>query len=299
MTHLLLERGVRRKLPDLRHGTTQKVTIEHPDNKLYIRTGLYEDGDLGEIFLDMNKQGALLQAFTHSFAKVVSIDLQYGAPLDLFVDHFAGYSFKPSGPVNGHNRIRETSSPLDATFRHLGIIHLGRMDLVNPVGERKLEDDAGPRSVALQLLKPFSNKRGERKRLPDRRACGRQKLSIAGQKFYLETGHYGDRTTDPLGEIFITMHKEGDDLRAMMNAFGIAVSFGLQYGVPLDEFVDAFAGARFEPAGKVEGHDQILYAQSYFDCVFRILGLAFLEGRGDLASPAAPEEPAAAGNEPH
>src|SRR6202167_5358482 len=116
-------------------------------------------------------------------------------------------------------------------------------------------------------------------RMPDRRKGYTQKAVVGGHKIYLRTGEYDD---GKLGEIFIDMHKEGAALRSLLNNFAIAVSLGLQYGVPLDEYVDAFTFTRFEPAGPVQGNDSIKYATSILDYVFRELAVSYLE-RFDLA----------------
>jgi ribonucleoside-diphosphate reductase alpha chain len=105
-----------------------------------------------------------------------------------------------------------------------------------------------------------------------------QKANIGGHKVYLRTGNYEDGI---LGEIFIDMHKEGAAYRSLMNCFSIAISLGLQYGVPLEEFVDAFTFTRFEPNGVVSGHDNIKMTTSVIDYVFRDLALRYL-GRTDL-----------------
>ena len=119
-----------------------------------------------------------------------------------------------------------------------------------------------------------------RQRLPDRRKGYIQKASISGHKVYLHTGEYDD---GELGEIFIDMHKEGAAFRSLMNNFAIATSIGLQYGVPLEEFVEAFVFTRFDPAGLVTGNDSIRSATSILDYVFRELGVSYL-GRQDLAN---------------
>jgi len=119
----------------------------------------------------------------------------------------------------------------------------------------------------------------QRRRLPDRRKGYIQKSSVGGHKVYLHTGEYDDGA---LGEIFIDMHKEGAAFRSLMNNFAIATSIGLQYGVPLEEFVDAFVFTRFEPAGEVKGNDSIRHATSILDYVFRELAVSYLD-RGDLA----------------
>ena len=121
--------------------------------------------------------------------------------------------------------------------------------------------------------------RSHRERLPQRRKGYTQKANVGGHKVYLRTGEYAD---GQLGEIFIDMHKEGAGFRAMMNNFAIAVSVGLQYGVPLEEFVDAFTFTRFEPAGMVQGNEAIKQATSILDYVFRELAVSYLD-RTDLA----------------
>ncbi|MCC0078358.1 MAG: vitamin B12-dependent ribonucleotide reductase, partial [Rhodobacter sp.] len=118
-----------------------------------------------------------------------------------------------------------------------------------------------------------------REKLPERRKGYTQKAIVGGHKVYLRTGEYGDGR---LGEIFIDMHKEGAGFRAMMNNFAIAVSVGLQYGVPLEEFVDAFTFTRFEPAGMVQGNEAIKNATSILDYIFRELAISYLD-RTDLA----------------
>ena len=119
----------------------------------------------------------------------------------------------------------------------------------------------------------------ERERLPHRRKSYTQKAIVGGHKVYLHTGEYEDGR---LGEIFIDMHKEGAAFRSLMNNFAIAISVGLQYGVPLEEFVEAFTFTRFEPAGLVIGNDSIKNATSVLDYIFRELGVSYL-GRTDLA----------------
>jgi ribonucleoside-diphosphate reductase alpha chain len=120
--------------------------------------------------------------------------------------------------------------------------------------------------------------RGIRRALPNRRAGYTQKAKIGGHSVFLRTGEYEDGS---LGEIFLDMHKEGAAFRSILNSFAIAVSLGLQYGVPLEEYVDAFTFTRFEPNGVVQGHDYIKMATSVLDYVFRDLAISYLE-RHDL-----------------
>ena len=125
----------------------------------------------------------------------------------------------------------------------------------------------------------IKTKIGNRLKMPDRRKGYIQKASIGEHKVYLHTGEYND---GKIGEIFIDTNKEGELVKALMNNFAIAISLGLQYGVPLDEFVDAFIDTKFEPSGKVEGNDRILSATSILDYVFRELAISYL-GKEELA----------------
>jgi len=128
--------------------------------------------------------------------------------------------------------------------------------------------------------KNFHNKKNSsRSKMPDRRKGYIQKVSIGNHKIYLHTGEYDD---GKVGEIFIDMNKEGELVKALMNNFAIAISLGLQYGVPLDEFVDAFIETKFEPSGEIMGNDRILNASSILDYIFRELAISYL-GREDLA----------------
>jgi ribonucleoside-diphosphate reductase alpha chain len=130
-----------------------------------------------------------------------------------------------------------------------------------------------------RVIERVVNMRAQRERLPNRRKSYTQKAIVGGHKVYLHTGEYED---GKLGEIFIDMHKEGAAFRSLMNNFAIAISIGLQYGVPLEEFVEAFTFTRFEPNGMVEGNDAIKMATSILDYVFRELAISYL-GRSDLA----------------
>ena len=131
------------------------------------------------------------------------------------------------------------------------------------------------------IIKSNNNteKSGKRFSMPDRRKGYIQKATIGDHKVYLHTGEYED---GKIGEIFIDTSKEGELVKALMNNFAIAVSLGLQYGVPLDEFISAFVGTKFEPSGKVQGNDRILTATSILDYIFRELAISY-QNREDLA----------------
>ena len=128
-------------------------------------------------------------------------------------------------------------------------------------------------------VNPIKVKNNARFKMPDRRKGYIQKAQIGDHKVYLHTGEYDD---GKIGEIFIDTNKEGELVKAMMNNFAIAISLGLQYGVPLDEYVDAFIDTKFEPSGNVIGNDRILSASSILDYVFRELAISYL-GKEELA----------------
>jgi ribonucleoside-diphosphate reductase alpha chain len=154
-----------------------------------------------------------------------------------------------------------------------------------PIAQRRMEPPPN-RSESTQpprqerIVERVIERDRMRRKLPDRRKGYIQKAAVGGHKVYIHTGEYDD---GELGEIFIDMHKEGAAFRSLMNNFAIAISIGLQYGVPLDEFVDAFVFTRFEPAGRVTGNDSIGSATSILDYIFRELGVSYLD-RQELAN---------------
>jgi len=144
--------------------------------------------------------------------------------------------------------------------------------------EKNIPSSINKENVITNLNK-VGEKAGKRFGMPDRRKGYIQKASIGEHKIYLHTGEYDD---GKIGEIFIDTNKEGELVKALMNNFAIAISLGLQYGVPLDEFVDAFIDTKFEPSGTVQGNDRILSATSILDYVFRELAISYL-GKEQLA----------------
>ncbi|GJL97620.1 MAG: hypothetical protein DHS20C06_14370 [Hyphobacterium sp.] len=139
--------------------------------------------------------------------------------------------------------------------------------------------EPGDERIVEKIIEKIVEKPVDRRKMPDRRKGYIQKATVGGHKVYLHTGEFD---SGELGEIFIDMHKEGAAFRSLMNNFAIAISIALQYGVPLEEFVDAFVFTRFEPAGDVEGNDSIRHATSILDYLFRELAVSYL-GRDDLA----------------
>jgi ribonucleoside-diphosphate reductase alpha chain len=155
------------------------------------------------------------------------------------------------------------------------------LQLPPPAEETQRRPQAQPAPIVTErVIEKIVERERTRRRLPDRRKGYIQKAAVGGHKVYLHTGEYED---GELGELFIDMHKEGAAFRSLMNNFAIAVSIGLQYGVPLDEFVDAFVFTRFEPAGPVTGNDSIRSATSILDYIFRELAVSYLD-RGDLSN---------------
>lgn len=143
----------------------------------------------------------------------------------------------------------------------------------------KLSDANQNKDKKFKNTNAIKIKNTARFKMPDRRKGYIQKAQIGDHKVYLHTGEYDD---GKIGEIFIDTNKEGELVKAMMNNFAIAISLGLQYGVPLDEYVDAFIDTKFEPSGNVIGNDRILSASSILDYVFRELAISYL-GKEDLA----------------
>ena len=161
--------------------------------------------------------------------------------------------------LDSNNKIIE-SKKLDVTSEQIQPRLISKDN--NPAFVKKINDDVGKR---------FG--------MPDRRKGYIQKATIGNHKVYLHTGEYED---GKIGEIFIDTSKEGELVKALMNNFAIAISLGLQYGVPLDEFISAYVDTKFEPSGKVHGNDRILSASSILDYIFRELAISY-QNREDLA----------------
>ena len=144
-------------MPDRRKGYIQKATIG--DHKVYLHTGEYEDGKIGEIFIDTSKEGELVKALMNNFAIAVSLGLQYGVPLDEFVSAFISTKFEPSGKVQGNDRILSASSILDYIFRELAISYLGKEDLAHTPGiNRSTEDNNENDDQFLKIVKNITSK---------------------------------------------------------------------------------------------------------------------------------------------
>ena len=167
------------------------------------------------------------------------------------------------------------SQPLAAAVDSVDVVDA--LDAVEEIVQAPAQKRA--EIVAERIVERVVQQRVDRRRLPQRRKGYTQKAIVGGHKVYLRTGEYED---GKVGEIFVDMHKEGAAFRSLMNNFAIAISIGLQYGVPLEEFVEAFTFTRFEPSGMVEGNDTIKMSTSVLDYIFRELAVSYL-GRNDLA----------------
>jgi ribonucleoside-diphosphate reductase alpha chain len=184
---------------------------------------------------------------------------------------------KLSQPLSNKSDVKDEEEIQESLEEVLG------KDAHKPVGELSPEQVLEAATAILNRTSDtaFKNKLAgvvARKTLPGKRGGFTQKATVGGQTIFVRTGEYEDGT---LGEIFVDLHKEGATLRSLMNCFSIAVSLGLQYGVPLEEYVDKFTFTRFEPAGMVSGHDNIKSATSIIDYIFRMLGFEYL-GREDF-----------------
>ena len=169
----------------------------------------------------------------------------------------------------GNKNITNLNSLSKSNNKSIEVPNIVQKNLSEQISEKKNE------KINLQI----NEKSYPRIKMPDRRKGYIQKVTIGNHKVYLHTGEYND---GKLGEIFIDTSKEGELVKALMNNFAIAISLGLQYGVPLDEFVNAYVGTKFEPSGKIEGNDRILSASSILDYIFRELAISY-SGREDLA----------------
>jgi ribonucleoside-diphosphate reductase alpha chain len=192
---------------------------------------------------------------------------------------------KLSQPLSNKSDVKDEEEVQEAVESVLGA------DANKPVGELTPEQVLDAATAILNRSHDTEFKRKlarivERKQLPGKRTGFTQKASVGGQTIFVRTGEYEDGT---LGEIFVDLHKEGATLRSLMNCFSIAVSLGLQYGVPLEEYVDKFTFTRFEPAGMVTGHSNIKNATSIIDYMFRMLGFEYL-GREDFIQVPATDE---------
>ena len=146
------------QMPDRRKGYIQKATIG--DHKIYLHTGEYDDGKIGEIFIDTNKEGELVKALTNNFAIAISLGLQYGVPLEEFVDAFLDTKFEPSGKVYGNDRILSATSILDYIFRELAVSYLGKEDLAHTPGISSIgsEENSKKDDKFLRIVKNITSK---------------------------------------------------------------------------------------------------------------------------------------------
>lgn len=206
---------------------------------------------------------AMLQAIEPALAVPVLLERRLAWNADL-----AAVRAALAGPLAA--RVRRAPAPADLDLDLPAI----------PGAPRAAHREPPPPEPEERVIERIVERDRTRRKLPDRRKGYIQKASVGGHKVYLHTGEYDD---GEVGEIFIDMHKEGAAFRSLMNNFAIAVSIGLQYGVPLDEFVDAFVFTRFEPAGPVTGNDSVKSATSILDYIFRELGISYL-GRDDLSN---------------
>jgi len=233
-------------------------------------------GKIGERYLSWESHIRMMAAAQPFISGAISktINMPNNADVD---DCMAAYELSWSLALKANALYRDgskLSQPLNSAL-------LSDEDLEEELEEKSLPEKATV--VAERIVERIIEREREgptkRRRLPARRKGYTQKAIVGGHKVYLRTGEYDDGS---VGEIFIDMHKEGAAFRSLMNNFAIAISIGLQYGVPLEEFVDAFTFTRFEPFGQVQGNDTIKMATSLLDYLFRELAISYL-GREDLA----------------
>jgi ribonucleoside-diphosphate reductase alpha chain len=234
-------------------------------------------GKIGKRFLSVDSHIRMMAAAQSFISGAISKTINMPNTATV-ADCKAAYELSWSLGVKANALYRDgskLSQPLSAALIEDDEDDLEEVLAAAPAAERAIV--LSEKIVEKVIIKEIE--RANRQRLPERRKGYTQKAIVGGHKVYLRTGEYADGS---LGEIFIDMHKEGAAFRAMMNNFAIAVSVGLQYGVPLEEFVEAFTFTRFEPAGMVQGNDSIKNATSILDYIFRELAVSYLD-RTDLA----------------
>ena len=157
-SNIKLKNNLRFKMPDRRKGYIQKAQIG--DHKVYLHTGEYDDGKIGEIFIDTNKEGELVKAMMNNFAIAISLGLQYGVPLEEYVDAFLDTKFEPSGNVIGNDRIISASSILDYVFRELAISYLGKEELAHTpsIANSKSVETSSGNDKFLKIVKNITSK---------------------------------------------------------------------------------------------------------------------------------------------
>jgi ribonucleoside-diphosphate reductase alpha chain len=223
-------------------------------------------GKYGERFISVDRHIEMMAAAQPFISGAISKTINM--PNEATVEDTSKAYFKSWGLMLKANALYRDGSKLSQPLSSVAA-----ESLADVVAEE--ESEARPDKVAEKIVYRYLSKR---RTLPNRRGGYTQKAEVGGHKVYLRTGEFEDGN---LGEIFLDMHKEGAAFRSLMNCFAIAISIGLQYGVPLDEFVDAFSFTRFEPNGVVRGHDNVKMSTSVIDFIFRDLAMNYL-GRYDL-----------------
>ncbi len=252
-------------------GTMTIEKAPHLDNKHYpIFDCASKCGRYGTRFISPDAHIEMMAAaqpfITGAISKTVNM------PSEATIEDISRAYFKSWGLMLKANAIYRDGSKLSQPLNTMAA------EIFEEIEESKKEtDNKQPviKEIAEKIVYRYLSKR---RVLPNRRSGYTQKAEVGGHKIYLRTGEFEDGS---LGEIFLDMHKEGAAFRSLMNCFAIGISIGLQYGVPLEEYVEAFTFTRFEPNGMVKGHDNIKMATSVVDCIFRDLAMNYL-GRFDL-----------------
>ncbi|MCW0046603.1 TSCPD domain-containing protein [Brevundimonas sp. BT-123] len=231
-------------------------------------------GSVAALLADPAAAAAELRRAVEPFSDMPDLAIE---PMDWRTTSTQAARLLSQGALDGRRALRlSRAAPPAGPLLSLPNIDAARPELGRPESVREAPRPAPTERVVERVVE----RERARRKLPDRRKGYIQKAAVGGHKVYIHTGEYED---GELGEIFIDMHKEGAAFRSLMNNFAIAISIGLQYGVPLDEFVDAFVFTRFEPAGRVTGNDSIKSATSILDYIFRELGVSYLD-RVELAN---------------
>ncbi len=239
------------------------------------------------VFGDINKNSLspiFNQHYNDDLSYIYNIIAQY-------INNISAFNISISNDIEGSKKLAQyLEMAMENKWAGINIKNIGKG--ISDISEehyqyRNYEPEPRIEKIEVEkIVEKTVETPANRKKLPQRRKGYIQKAKVAGHKVYLHTGEFEN---GELGEIFIDMHKEGAAFRSLMNNFAIAISIGLQYGVPLDEYVDAFIGTKFEPSGRVDGNDKIKNASSILDYLFRELAVSYLD-RYDLTSDPSPTD---------
>ncbi len=260
--------GEHRPLPEHSFGNTAKTTFKINGVKGELTIQEYSNGRPGGLEIKMFQPGSTFQVLLGDWADTASLWLQYGVPLEEFVNDTLGHSYAPSGFVE-HPHIKSCTSIPDLVAKYIALHYLGRREFAQGVDSSALEQVLRHNNPDQNVM---NEEWGERRKLPKRRLRLGEKVTIAGEGVHIAFGEYADGTP---GEIFVDMAKAGEDTRGIFNSWAIAQSKVLQRGMPFEDFVAFNKNRKMEPSGETD-HSFIKYCSSIQDLVARIGEVEYL-----------------------